>query len=711
MPVTSAIPKTLNIALVGNPNTGKTSVFNALTGLRQKVANYPGVTVEKKTGSFSINGTEIIVYDLPGLYSLVPKSLDDKISTEIIYNHNDNVELSCIVVVVDAANLSRNLYLFTQILDLQIPVVMALNMMDVADKKGLQIDIEGFKKEFNIPVIPLVASKKSGLNELKNTITQLVKNPDISQQKYMHIPDDITGCIGDFRHFVKNGLSESEVSLTARSLRIISSDHVLQDWLNKVEDSKIDNAQKSLELARERLLSNNQHWSMLETKLRYQWIDTILKNYVIAAADDKKSFSDRIDKILTHKIAGLFIFFFVFALIFQAIFSWAELPMALIEDGTNWFGQFVTQLLPPGVFQDMIVEGAIAGVGAILVFLPQILFLFFFLSILEDTGYMARVAFMLDRVMHSIGLSGRSVIPLLSSFACAIPGIMASRTIQNWRDRLVTIMISPFMSCSARLPVYVLLIGAFIPQGSVLGIISYSALTLLAMYTLGIAAAILVAFVFKKFIVRKMPSSSFVLELPAYHLPNLGYTFLQLLERVKIFITDAGKIILAMSIVLWFMASYPKSEDIKSVNPAQQIEQSYAGKIGKFIEPAIKPLGFDWKIGVGLLTSFAAREVMVSTLATIYNVEGADETSGSLKESLKNDRNPLTGELIYSPLTAVSLMVFFVLACQCMATVAIVKRETNSWRWPIIMIVYMTGLAYLASLITFQLGSFLGIGV
>ncbi|MCB0281100.1 MAG: ferrous iron transport protein B [Calditrichaeota bacterium] len=711
MPVTSVIPKTNNIALVGNPNTGKTSVFNALTGLRQKVANYPGVTVEKKTGSFSVNSTTFTVYDLPGLYSLIPKSLDDKISTEIIYNHNNDVELSCIVVVVDAANLSRNLYLFTQILDLQIPVVMALNMIDVADKKGIKIDIEGFKKEFNIPVIPLIASKRSGLAELKNTISDLVTNPDISQQKYMPIPDEITKCIGDFRNFVKNGFCESEVSLTARSLRIISSDHVLQDWIDKIDNTKIDEAQQSLAKARKRLLESNQHWSMLETKLRYQWIDEVLNTYVHTSKTDKQSLSDRIDKILTHKVGGLFIFFIVFAMIFQAIFSWAELPMALIEDGTNWLGQMVTQLIPAGALQDMIVDGAIAGVGSILVFLPQILFLFFFLSILEDTGYMARVAFMLDRVMNSIGLSGRSVIPLLSSFACAVPGIMASRTIQNWRDRLVTIMISPFMSCSARLPVYVLLIGAFIPKGSFLGIVSYSALTLLAMYTLGIVAAILVALVFKKFIVRTMPSSSFVLELPAYHRPNLRYTFLQLLERIKIFVTDAGKIILAMSIVLWFMASYPKSDESDTSNSSQKIEQSYAGKIGKFIEPAIKPLGFDWKIGVGLLTSFAAREVMVSTLATIYNVEGADETSGSLKESLKNDRDPVTGELLYSPLTAISLMVFFVLACQCMATVAIVKRETNSWRWPITMIAYMTGLAYLASLLTFQIGSYLGIGV
>ncbi|RMF65410.1 MAG: ferrous iron transport protein B [Calditrichaeota bacterium] len=449
-------------------------------------------------------------------------------------------------------------------------------------------------------------------------------------------------------------------------------------------------------------------WSTLETDFRYRRIDQIYQRVVRETKSEELTFSERLDKILTHRIAGPLIFIFIFALIFQTIFTWAEVPMNAIEQFVGWVGTQIALVMPPGVLQDLIVNGAIAGVGAVLVFLPQILFLFFFLSLLEDSGYMARIAFIMDRFMRGVGLSGRSVIPLLSSFACAVPGIMATRTIQNTRDRLITIMIAPFMSCSARLPVYVLMIGAFIPASRVLGIFTLPGLTLLSMYLLGIVAAIVAALVMKRLAGKGQKPSTFVMELPPYRRPSLRWTSLQMVERAKIFVRDAGRVILAISIVLWFLASYPRPK--QDMNPSTAIRHSYAGQIGHVMEPVIKPLGFDWKIGIGLITAFAAREVFVSTMATIYNVEEQDEHSVTLRQALRADRDPETGRHIYTPLTAISLMVFFVLACQCMSTVAIVKRETNSWRWPLTMVVYMTTLAYLASLVVFQGGKLLGLG-
>ncbi|KAA3617011.1 MAG: ferrous iron transport protein B [Calditrichaeota bacterium] len=699
-----------DIALVGNPNTGKTSIFNLLTGMRQKVGNYAGVTVERKTGVLEGPGYKLNIFDLPGLYSLIPKSIDDKIAAEIMCGADPSIDLKLIVVVLDAGNLSRNFYLLSQILDLGIPVIAAMNMMDVADQNGLQIDVEALKKEFGIPIIPIVANKKRGIDFLKKAIFKTLSGGNKATIKKIPISEEIDSSLKPIEKILNGEVDRNPDFHKAQALRFLSSDLAVQSWTNEPNNqSNKENLENAVKEARHSITEKGFHWSMLETKLRYKWIDGIVKQHVLSTKPKDYSQSDKLDKVLTNRFAGPPIFLIIFALIFQTIFTWAEVPMDAIDAGIVWIGNQITAILPAGVLQSMIVDGAIAGVGAILVFLPQILFLFFFLSILEDTGYMARVAFMLDRVMRVIGLSGRSVIPLLSSFACAIPGIMATRTIHSWRDRMVTIMIAPFMSCSARLPVYVLMIGAFIPQGTVFGFISYAAITLLAMYTLGIVAAVVVAFIFQNFIRKSMPtSSSFVMELPPYRRPSLRWTTLQMYERAKIFVQDAGKIILAMSIVLWFLASYPKADEIDAANGVNQIEQSYVGQIGKFIEPAIKPLGFDWKIGIGLLTSFAAREVMVSTLATIYNVEGSDESSVNLKTALQNDTDPETGEPLYSSLMAISLMVFFVLACQCMATVAIVKRETNSWRWPLIMIGYMTGLAYFASLVVYQGGLILG---
>ena len=451
-------------------------------------------------------------------------------------------------------------------------------------------------------------------------------------------------------------------------------------------------------------------WRMLETILRYDQIDELYSKVVREERNTETSLSVRLDRVFTHRLAGPVIVLAVFALVFQSIFSWAEAPMSAIEDGIGALGGYVYLFMPEGLLRNLLVDGVIAGVGAVLVFLPQILFLFFFLALLEDTGYMARVAFLMDRVMKSMGLSGHSVMPLLSSFACAIPGIMATRRISNWKDRLITIMIAPLMSCSARLPVYILLIGAFYPATSVFGVFSVPGLMLFSMYLLGIVAAIGAALVFKRFFMKDAVSTSFVMELPPYRRPSLKWVFLQMFERARVFVTDAGQIILAISVVLWFLASYPQPDDYDSMSSRSRIQQSYAGQLGHLIEPAIEPLGFDWKVGIGLVTSFVAREVLVSTMATIYNVEEADETSVDLRTALQNEVDPDTGERVYTPLVAVSLMVFFALACQCMATVAIVKRETNSWRWPIVMVLYMTALAYVGSFVVYQGGLILGYG-
>jgi len=703
----------IEIAIVGNPNTGKSTVFNALTGMHQKVGNYPGVTVEKKTGVLkNSNGSKIRIHDLPGLYSLVPKSLDDKIAVDVLMDRLDEPQhLKLVIVVADATNLARNLYLVTQTMDLGIPVILALNMMDITHKRGLHIDVDKLSQKLNIPVIPLVANKGKGIEELQEAIGKITRT-EYQYKPIWKIDNDIHEALLPVCSWYKNNSHLNETASWAEALRVLSSDKALENWLTNKNGSSFEYGIELKEIvknARKSLEAHEIHWHMFESKWRYAWIDEMCKDSV-QESDVGLSFSEKLDKILTHRIAGPIAFVLIFAVIFQSIFTWAEVPMNAIESSVQWFSGQVAAFLPDGVFKGLVVDGAIAGVGAILVFLPQILFLFFFLTILEDTGYMARVAFIMDRFMKGVGLSGRSVIPLLSSFACAVPGIMATRTIQNWRDRLVTIMIAPFMSCSARLPVYTLMIAAFIPGMKILGIFSLSGLTLLSMYLVGIFSAIGVAYVFKFFVVKKQRSSTFVMELPPYRVPSPKWVFLQMYERGKIFVLNAGQIILAISIVLWFLASYPKPNHQTNIAPAEAIQQSYAGQIGRFIEPAIEPLGFDWKIGIGLITSFAAREVMVSTLATIYNVEGADESSVSLREELRNAKNPQTGKPVFTPLVAVALMVFFVLACQCMATVAIVKRETNSWRWPISMVLYMTTMAYIGALIVYQGGKLLGLG-
>ena len=707
------------VLLVGNPNAGKTTVFNALTGLRQKVANYPGVTVEKKIGILQgIGGLKAEIHDLPGIYSLSPESIDEQIAVNEILTQSSDINISdrvdVIVIVADATNLERNLYLCAQILDQGNPTVVVLNMMDEAKRNDIHIDISGLSKMLGVPVVATSAKKKEGIESLRAEIFSAFHKKDTPQDGYWQIPKVIAEASKSTALWMQANAFKSERAAYAETLRIVANDLELKRWQHHLRYNSLI---KHVKQAREALVTNHIPWSQTEVQARYTWVDQLIFKNVKQGSKDRLARSEKIDRVLTSKIFGPTIFLGILALIFQTVFTWSEIPMNAIENIFAMLNEIVASVMPDGVLEDLVINGALTGVGAIVIFLPQILLLFFFLAILEDTGYLARAAFMLDRIMSKIGLQGHSVIPLLSSFACAIPGIMAARTIKNPHDRLVTILVAPLMSCSARLPVYALMIAAFIPQTSVLVIFSLQGLTLLTMYLIGIVMAVTAALIIRRFVVQG-ESKAFMMELPIYQLPSWRSILWQMYERAKLFVLNAGKIILAISIVLWFLVSYPKVES-SEINKSERtitkdnknpILQSYAGRLGKAIEPVIEPLGFDWKIGIGLITSFAAREVMVSTLATIYNVENADEHSIDLKQALLEDRHPESGKPVYTPLVALSLMVFFVLACQCMSTVAIVKRETDTWRWPIFMVAYMTCLAYLSSLLVYQGGKFLGLG-
>ncbi|MDQ3633205.1 MAG: ferrous iron transport protein B [Acidobacteriota bacterium] len=669
----------LTVALAGNPNAGKTTLFNALTGLRQKVANFSGVTVERKEGNWKVGDEDIKLIDLPGLYSLDATSLDEQIAREVLMGRlADLPKPDAIIAVVDATNLERNLYLVTQLLEYGIPVVIALTMVDLAEKQNLEIDTKKLSKLLKIPVIEIKAKQKTGINELAGKVLESAKS--IEKPK--------TNWIANGNGFHEANKEDIHLSLT-------------------------DNQ-----------AANKQIFA------RYAFISEVYQKSVKPVDESEAKFSEKIDRILTHKFFGLVILVAILLLVFQTIFTWAALPMDLLDAGFGSLGEFVGNQMSQGILRDLIVDGIIAGVGGILIFLPQILLLFLFISILEDTGYMARAAFLLDKLMSRVGLHGKAFLPLMSSFACAIPGIMATRTIENRRDRLATIMIAPFMSCSARLPVYALMIAAFFAGQTVFGFISLGAVLMLAMYSLGIFVAVIAAFVLKKTIL-KSPPPPFVMELPPYRLPNLRTVIQNMFTRAWLFIKRAGTIILAISIILWALMYFPRSEEKSTISSQQatvesqtgsnsgspiiedqivsnQLENSYAGTLGRTFEPVIAPLGFDWKIGVALIASFAAREVLVSTLSIIYNIgDDATEESPTLINAIRNAKKS-DGSKVWTPLTALSLMVFFVLAMQCMSTLAIVRRETNSWSWVIFMFGYMTVLAYIASLLTYQGGRFLG---
>jgi ferrous iron transport protein B len=671
------------IALAGNPNCGKTTIFNALTGLKYKVANYPGVTVEKKEGTCIFPElADTIIIDLPGIYSLQGNSIDEAIAAKSLLGEiKEETKPDIIVSVIDASNLERNLYLTTQLLDLGAPMILVLNMTDLAEKDGLSIKQEILSRLLDVPVTTMTANKGRGLDELVNQIKKIIINPSISNQRYAWLKDfqaykEIASELGKSHNTDTKQYQEDTAILIGSGL------------LSEAYQAKNTTHKQIIEEKRALLLKQNIDCFSFEATQRYQWINSIIKNTCAIDKSHLSSFSEKIDSFITHKFWGSLVFLAIMAFIFQSIFLWASYPMDLIDNLFQKISSTFAQILPDGQIKSLVCDGIIGGVGSVVIFVPQIAVLFFFLGLLEDTGYLSRAAFLMDKIMRRFGLQGRSFIPLLSSFACAIPGIMSTRTIPSFSDRMTTIMVAPLMSCSARLPVYTLLIAAFIPQTYILGLFSLQGLVLLGMYTLGVVGALVIAWLLKFSLLRGEPAL-FVMEMPRFRAPSLKNVLREVWDRVVVFIKSAGTIILACSIVLWFLASYPKGD----------IKDSYAGRLGHTIEPIIKPLGFNWEIGIGIIASFAAREVFVTSLSTVYNLEDNDTESQTLVNRLKEKR----ADNSFSLASALSLMVFYVFACQCMSTLAICRKETASWWWPGFMFAYMTVLAYITSLVTYRI--------
>ena len=729
--------KTFTVVLTGNPNCGKTTLFNALTGLRARVGNYAGVTVERKEGV--LTGADalhpVTILDLPGTYSLSPQSPDEQIARDILFQRVADVPAPDLVVIVaDASNLQRNLYFATQVIELGHPTLLVLNMIDVARDQGHEIDTEALSKALGVPVIPMVASEGEGLDVLRQTLRSQAKTPGtrhVIPREFNELPEGFgreaqaieTALEGHFPH--RSRLAAAEALLLLSDERALSTDGGTGS--PRYPETLIQQVQ----LARQRLEAAGVDWRSAAIEARYARLFAIEQHVTRETGPPGELLSDRIDRVVTHRVWGLLIFVAVMALMFQSIFWLAQYPMDGIEAAVDALAQWVGSSMPPGDLNDLITRGAISGVGSVVIFLPQICLLFLFIGLLEDTGYMSRAAFLMDRLMSRVGLHGKSFIPMLSSFACAIPGIMATRTIETRQDRLATILVAPLMSCSARLPVYTVLIAACIPQRN-----GWPGLTLLMMYLLGIAGALGMAWIFKKTLLRGEPPM-LILELPPYKRPMLGAVLRQMWDRSKLFLRRAGTVILGINILLWFLATYPRSSELEEQfsqrraqwkqsvsNPptaaetetglqldleeaGEKLRQSFAGRLGRAIEPTLKPLGFDWKIGIGIVTSFAAREVFVSTLSVVYNVGGDGENTASLAEVMKSERRS-DGRAMYTPLTGITLMVFYVFAMQCVSTVAVVRRETNSWKWPIFQTVYMTSLAWILAFLTYQIGTRLG---
>ena len=736
-----AIAREPIIALAGNPNSGKSTLFNRLTGLRQRVGNYPGVTVEKKWGHATIGDRRAVIVDLPGTYSLVSRSREEAIAFEVLAGHTASLIPDLVVLVLDGSNLERNLYLALQVLELGRPVVIALNMVDVAAQLGLRIDAVRLGQELGVPVVPIVASKGTGLEDLRRTVAETLHAPRPAAQPW-RFDEEIEHVLSDVAARLPERGAHRPLSPRAEAAWVLSTLAAAEDaqTLGTSDDPFRGRTElkPAIEAARQRLANGAKPLPAAMIEARYQRVADVSAAAMERVRPVEKTLTDHIDALLLHRVLGPLVFLAVMALMFQSIFTWAEPLMDAIEGACGWAGELVASVMAEGPLRELLVNGVIAGVGSVLVFLPQIAILFLFISVLEDSGYLARAAYIMDRVMARVGLHGRAFVPLLSGFACAVPAIMSARTIESTRDRLVTIMVTPLMSCSARLPVYILVISAlFAGEQKVLGFLSVGALLMLSMYLLSVMMTVLVAFVLKR-TVLKSPTPPLVLELPPYKLPQLGGVLRRVADRCRVFVRDAGTVILACSIVLWALLTYPKdvplsfdpvqaharagqtlegealetrTAEIEAQVAAEQLQQSYAGRLGKLIEPVIEPLGFDWKIGIGLIASFAAREVIVSTLGLVYGIgSDTDEESGSLREALKNERNPQTGAAVYTPLVGLSLMIFFLFACQCMSTLAVVRRETMSWRWPAFMFGYMTVLAYVASLAVYQGGKLLGLG-
>ncbi len=697
----------LKVALVGNPNTGKSTLFNVLTGLRQKIGNFPGVTVDKKVGFFRLpDGRNVQLLDLPGTYSLYPKSKDEMIVFEVLADKKHPVHPDLVIIIADASNLKRNLLLYTQLADLKIPVIIALNMMDMARKGGIDIDVNELSKRLGVQVVPISARQEENIDKLKEAISNA--SSVALQIDTIEVEALAPELISQIKHEL--GIANSYAALQ------IAHQHQNIHFLTARQSQRIS------ELL-DQSLFHSQKLQAEETIARYSFINDVLFDAVTIRKEEviKESISNRIDEVLTHRIWGFTIFFGILFLIFQAIFAWSEFPMTLIENFFVWAAGISRTWLPSGVLADLLIDGVLAGLGGVLIFIPQIAILFAFISILEDTGYMARVTFMMDRIMKKVGLSGKSVVPMIGSLACAVPSIMSTRNIESWKDRIITIMVTPLVSCSARLPVYTLLISLVVPDTKVWGLINMQGLAMMGMYLIGFVSAILVAWIMKQ-VIRSRERGYFIMELPVYRIPRWSNVALTMYEKVKTFVFEAGKVIIAVSIVLWVLATYGppgrqaaaqqqylsqdyvqkySAEEIQNLQSSAKLENSYAGILGKLIEPSIKPLGFDWKIGIALITSFAAREVFVGTMATIYSVNGDDQQS--VRQKMSRARNDTTGQPVFTVAVAWSLMLFYAFAMQCMSTVAIVYRETKSWKWPVIQIVYMTGMAYLASLIVYQI--------
>ncbi len=722
------------VALVGNPNSGKTTLFNSLTGLRQKVANYPGVTVEKKEGFFTLPASEKIIaaLDLPGAYSLLTRSPDEEIVHRVISGRQAGTPVpDLLVIVVDAFNLERNLFFVTQLLETGIPCVLALNMWDMVAQGGTVIDLAKLGQSLKVPIVPTVGRRRQGIQELKGVIEKQLSGGVKQGENGFHIdlPASVETEILRIQQMIDGHVHFPPSGLRAEALRLLGDSQFRSSLFQEVPALRQTEVSARANLTEDKLDS-----ASVEAETRYAYVQNLCRQVIRQPAKASASLSEKLDGILTHKVWGFAVFFALMALVFQSIFTWASAPMDAISALVDGLSGWAAAHLPEGQLNSLIVDGVIAGVGSVVIFLPQILFLFFFIALFEDSGYMARAAFVLDRVMRKVGLSGKSFIPLLSSFACAVPAIMSTRTIEDKNDRLATIMVAPLMSCSARLPVYALMISAFIPSLPVLGIFDLQGVTLFSMYALSLLAGLGMAAIFRKTLLKGY-QTPFVLELPPYRIPNLRTVLMTMWEKAGQFLYRAGTIIFTLSIILWFLASYPRHQavetkfeqmktaaaatysgadldarmtEIEGLHKSEQMRGSFAGKLGQWIEPVIRPLGYDWKIGIGLIASFAAREVLVSTLAIVYGVGESDNTDANLAKRLQRETSPVTGLPVYSPLVAVSIMVFFVLACQCMSTVAVVKRETNSWRWPLFMIAYMTALAWTGAFAVYQGGRFLG---
>jgi len=685
-------------ALVGNPNCGKSTLFNALTGLKQKVGNYPGVTVEKKVGTaYSQHGQPITVIDLPGAYSLAARSPDEAVTRDVLLGRRaDTPQPDRILCIVDAANLERNLYLVHQILDLGRPVILVVNMMDVAAQAGIEIRVDRLEHELGIPVIPCEAVNGRGVIDLKLAMSRA----DLPLSRHAwDIPAPIAAAVAELQASLTANDGKPPLIARAEALLLLTD----QDSV-RVAGSTPLNA-RTADLLRnwqQRWEGEGTDWAGSLVNSRYEVIGRIASAAVTQAGTAGPTLSDKIDRFATHPVWGWLTLGVLMTLLFLSIFTLAEYPMNVIDGAVAGLADGVKTNMPAGDLRDLITDGAIAGVGGVIIFLPQILILFFFIGLLESTGYMARAAFIMDRLMSRVGLNGKSFIPLLSSYACAIPGIMATRTIEDPKDRLVTILIAPLMSCSARLPVYLLMIAALVP-GEQVPLLTKVGIMLL-MYALGTFGAFGFAWLFKRTLLKGEPPLM-IMELPPYRLPGLKDVLLHMFERGWLFLRRAGTVILGISIVLWFLAAYPKAPD--GTTPQQQLAQSFAGQAGHLLEPAIKPLGFDWQIGIGLISSFAAREVFVSTMGVVFNAEAEDEDTAPLRQALLAARWP-DGRALFTPLVCFTLMVFYVFAMQCISTVAIVRRETNSWKWPLFQIGYLTGTAWILSLIVYQGGRALG---